>query len=61
MQVPQGFRKRKRLCSLCVQEMLRGEEYWICNGLCICSGCLASYARAELVPYRQICGREMQE
>ena len=46
------------LCTLCGREIIKGEEYWYCNGSSICSRCLAVFARAELAPYRQIRGKE---
>ena len=45
-------------CTLCGREITIGEDYWYCNGSCICSDCLSDFARAELAPYRQTHGKE---
>ena len=45
-------------CTLCGREILRGEEYWACNGSRVCAGCLAEFARLELAPCREIRGEE---
>ena len=46
------------LCTLCGREIIKGEEYWYCNGSTVCRECLPSFARAELAPYRQTRGKE---
>ncbi len=43
---------------MCGQEITKGEEYWYCNGSCVCFRCLGDFARAELAPYRQTRGKE---
>ena len=45
-------------CTLCGREILRGEEYWACNGQRACRECLAELARRELAPCREILGGE---
>lgn len=45
-------------CTLCGQEILDGEEYWRCNGFCVCSACLPEFARQELAPCRLRRGKE---
>ena len=45
-------------CTLCGREILRGEEYWSCNGHQACAACLPDLARRELAPCREILGRE---
>lgn len=45
-------------CTLCGREIVRGEEYWCCNGALSCTGCLPELARRELRPCREIRGRE---
>lgn len=45
-------------CTLCGREILRGEEYWSCNGQLSCGECLPDLARRELAPCREIRGRE---
>nr|WP_325182462.1 hypothetical protein [uncultured Oscillibacter sp.] len=45
-------------CTLCGREILRGEEYWACNGHRACEECLPELARRELAPCREILGRE---
>ncbi len=47
-----------RLCTLCGREIVRGEIYWYCNGSTVCGGCLGTFARAELAPFRQVRGEE---
>lgn len=57
---PSAYRNRhlSLLCTLCGREIPAGEEYWICNGSCICCGCLGDFARQELSPCRQVRGKE---
>jgi len=54
--------KRRRLgvlrCTLCGGEIVRGEEYWACNGSRICAGCLPEFARQELAVCRETRGEE---
>lgn len=45
-------------CTLCGRTILRGEEYWACNGRLACGECFLDLARGELAPCREICGRE---
>ena len=45
-------------CTLCGQEILKGEEYWACNGWRACGACFPELARRELAPCREIHGRE---
>ncbi len=45
-------------CTLCGREIVRGEEYWACNGSRVCAGCLPELARRELAPCREILGEE---
>ena len=45
-------------CTLCGREILRGEEYWSCNGHQACAACLPDLARRELAPCREVRGRE---
>ena len=45
-------------CTLCGEEILRGESYWYCNGQSVCGACLETFARAELAPYRRVRGGE---
>ena len=45
-------------CTLCGQEIVFGEEYWICNGTVICTACLPAYARQELTFCHLIRGKE---
>ena len=45
-------------CTLCGREILRGEEYWACNGHRCCWECLPELARRELAPCREVRGRE---
>ena len=45
-------------CSLCGREIAAGEEYWRCNGMTACAGCLPELARRELWPCHEIRGRE---
>ncbi|MCI9332708.1 MAG: hypothetical protein HFG05_11140 [Oscillibacter sp.] len=47
-------------CTLCGRELLRGEEYWVCNGLLACGECLPDLARRELAPCREILGGEAE-
>lgn len=46
------------LCTLCGREIAPENEYWVCNGSYICSGCLADFARQELSACHQIHGKE---
>lgn len=46
------------LCSLCGRELVLDEEYWACNGSCVCAACLPDFARMELAPYRETRGKE---
>lgn len=45
-------------CTLCGRELAMGEEYWCCNGARVCADCLPALARQELLPCREIRGRE---
>ncbi len=45
-------------CTLCGREIVRGEEYWACNGHLACRGCLPELARRELAPCREVFGKE---
>ena len=45
-------------CTLCGREILRGEEYWPCNGHLSCGECFPDLARRELAPCREVRGRE---
>lgn len=45
-------------CTLCGREILRGEEYWACNGHLACRDCFPDLARRELAPCREVRGRE---
>lgn len=45
-------------CTLCGREILRGEEYWACNGHLACGECFLDLARRELFPCREVRGRE---
>lgn len=45
-------------CTLCGREILRGEEYWACNGHFSCGDCFPDLARRELAPCREVRGRE---
>ena len=45
-------------CTLCVREIVLGEEYWACNGQLACAPCLPDLARRELAPCREIRGKE---
>ena len=45
-------------CTLCGREILRGEEYWACNGHRACEECLPELARRELASCREVRGRE---
>ena len=45
-------------CTLCGREILRGEEYWACNGHLSCGECFPDLARRELAPCREVRGRE---
>jgi hypothetical protein len=46
-------------CTLCGYEIPTGEEYWACNGNCICTDCLPAFAREEFSPCREIRGKEI--
>lgn len=54
----QRVRKSVLRCTLCGQLILRGEEYWACNGQRVCGQCLPELARRELAPCREVRGRE---
>ena len=45
-------------CTLCGREVLRGEEYWACNGHLACGDCFPDLARRGLAPCREVRGRE---
>lgn len=45
-------------CTLCGQEITRGEEYWACNGSCVCAACLVEFARKELCAFHETRGKE---
>ena len=51
--------RRALRCTLCGREILRGEEYWACNGHLSCGDCFSELARLELAPCREILGREV--
>ena len=51
-------RRTTLLCTRCGREITRGEEYWQCNGACVCGACLEGFAREELAPYRRTRGKE---
>lgn len=55
------FPARCRLvcCTFCGREITRGEEYWCCNGAQVCTDCLPVLARQELLPCREIRGKEV--
>ena len=46
-------------CTLCGREITIGEEYWACNGNCVCAECLSVFARQELAPCRETRGKEL--
>lgn len=46
-------------CTLCGREITLGEEYWACNGSCVCADCLPDFARQELAPCHETRGKEM--
>ena len=48
------------LCTLCGREITTGNEYWVCNGSCICAACLTDFARQELSAYHQTRGKEQR-
>lgn len=48
-------------CSLCAQDIRAGERLWYRNGLTVCTGCFARFAREELRPFEQILGEEREE
>lgn len=52
------LRRQVLLCTLCGQEITTGEEYWACNGSCVCAACLPDFARRELAPCRETRGKE---
>ena len=59
MEQASGRRRRSVLrCTLCGREIVRGEEYWACNGCRACRECLPELAQRELAPCREIRGRE---
>ena len=45
-------------CTLCGREITMGEDYWYCNGNCVCAACLPEFARTELAPYQETRGKE---
>ena len=47
-------------CTLCGREILWGEEYWCCSGTLVCRACLPELARRELLPCREVRGREVR-
>ena len=47
-------------CTMCGREIIRGEEYWVCNGSQVCAACFPELARRELAPCRDICGKELR-
>ena len=52
-------RRRQTLCcTLCGREIAKGEEYWACNGSRVCRACLPDFARQELLPCREVRGKE---
>lgn len=53
------FRRQTTLhCSLCGEEIVFDQEYWSCNGSCICEACLPDFARQEFLPCRERRGEE---
>ena len=59
MEQASGRRRRSVLrCTLCGREILRGEEYWACNGHLSCGECFSALARRERPPCREVRGRE---
>lgn len=53
--------RRTLLCTLCGREITYGEEYWVCNGTCICVDCLPDFARREFMPCHLTRGKEWSE
>ena len=49
----------RRYCSLCGREIAVGDEYWLCNGTCICEDCLSTFAKQELHCCRETRGKEI--
>lgn len=47
-------------CTLCGREIVWGEEYWCCNGTLVCEDCLPDLALRELLPCREVRGKEAQ-
>lgn len=47
-------------CTFCGQEITLGEEYWACNGSCVCAACLPEFAQRELAPCRETRGKELK-
>lgn len=47
-------------CTLCGREIVWGEEYWCCNGTLVCRACLPELALRELLPCREVRGREVR-
>ena len=45
-------------CTICGREIIKGEEYWVCNGCVACRDCLPDLARRELAPCREVRGKE---
>ena len=59
--MPFPYRRSPRhdlLCTLCGREITTGNEYWVCNGSCICEACLSDFARQELAPCHRTRGKE---
>ena len=47
------------LCTLCGRDIIPGNDYWVCNGSCVCADCLGDFARLELAACRQTRGKEL--
>ena len=60
MHTPYLYSRRQTIlyCTLCGREIVRGEEYWACNGSLSCTECLPILARQELAPCHETHGKE---
>ena len=58
MKIKNNPHRRVVRCTLCGREIVRDEEYWCCNGTLVCADCLPELARRELLPCREVLGRE---
>lgn len=59
--MPDSHRRNPRHtlnCTLCGREIVPGNDYWFCNGNCICADCLGDFARLELAACHQTRGKE---